>query len=307
MTTTTEHDLPVHTETKRRLSSIGLLTLTCIILLMSAMWRVVDVFVLQLGNTWMNILPSKLGPLTVILTVVWVYRRNEIESVLGLSKKHLRPLVLSGLLVGFSVFFLVIVGSTVAYGLFVNPEYSLSLSVVYPSLLLYSFFFFFVNAVFEETLFRGMLQNSLRQKMAVRRAILLSAIVFGFWHACWPMANGAPPTEWVSMILLSGLLGAMFGVYYERFSLRTSLVGNIVAHTLINFLNEGFKVGSEGSVQGPDFSFNDPVLMGMMAMAFIVVFSFYLVLFSKRTVVDMERALLQLRATLVRESQSQRA
>jgi len=273
------------------LSTMSILNLTLVMLLIGIVWRVVDVFVLDLGATWLNILPSKLGPLVIILVVMWRYRRHEIPTVLGLSREYAKPLVVSGVLVALSVFMIVVVGSPVVYSLLLNPEYPLAFNVIQPGLLWYSMIFFAANGVFEEVLFRGMLQNSLRAKMAAGRAIVASALVFGVWHACWPLINGAPVSEWASMIVLSGLLGCMFGVYYEKFSLRTSLLGAITAHTFINFFNENIKIGPAESVQGPDFTFDDPALTGLMAVFFLLLLAFYLIVFSKRSVRDLDRAL----------------
>ena len=73
-------------------TSLDLLAIAGIMLAIAVVWRVVDQFVLRLGSTWMNIMPSKLFPLLIMLGFFWRYRRSEIDSVLGLSKKNFRAL-----------------------------------------------------------------------------------------------------------------------------------------------------------------------------------------------------------------------
>ncbi|MFW9967684.1 MAG: hypothetical protein ACFFEA_11070, partial [Candidatus Thorarchaeota archaeon] len=66
------------------LSRMGLLPLAGLLFLVAIVWRILDIFVLALGDTWINIMPSKLFPLLIMAAVFWRYRRNEFSSVLGL-------------------------------------------------------------------------------------------------------------------------------------------------------------------------------------------------------------------------------
>ena len=133
----------------------------------------------------------------------------------------------------------------------------------------------FVNAIFEETLFRGLLQNAFKTRLTPNRAIILSATFFGVWHVVWPLASssdGGSMTEAAAMVVLTGVFGGLFGVYYERFSSGKTLTGPILAHALLNFFNECFKIGPEPSVEGPDFSFNSPMLMALTLVMYIGAF-----------------------------------
>jgi len=250
--------------------------LTVVMFTVALIWRLVDVFVLGLGDTWLNIFPSKLGPLLVMIFVLWkVYDRESMKKLLGLVNSSFRAQLIIGLILGVSFYLCIDILGSVIYHSIVNPTYDLTLTVVEPNLLWYAFIFFFVNAVFEETLFRGLLQNTFKTKMSVGRSILFSAVIFGFWHAVWPVVNGAPFSEFASMIILSGILGAFFGVFYEKFSSGKTLLGTIACHTLINFLNESFKIGSDASTQGPDFVFNDPIFLMVSIVIFFGMMIFY--------------------------------
>jgi len=54
-------------------------------LLVGIAWRIVDIFILGLGDTWLNVMPSKLFPLLITLAYFWRYRRTETGSVLGVQ------------------------------------------------------------------------------------------------------------------------------------------------------------------------------------------------------------------------------
>ncbi len=270
-------------------SYIHLWPLTAVMFTVALIWRLVDVFALGLGDTWLNIFPSKLGPLLVMVFVLWkVYDIGSMQKLLGLVNSNFRAQLIIGLILGVSFYFCIdILGSVIYYSV-ANPTYDLTLTVVMPNLLWYSFIFFIVNTIFEETLFRGLLQNTFKTKMSVGKAILFSAVIFGVWHAVWPVVNGAPLSEFISMIILSGILGAFFGVFYEKFSSGRTLIGTIACHTLINFLNENFKIGSDAMTQGPDFIFSDPIFLLISIAIFFGMMIFYFTFSSKYKIEQAE-------------------
>jgi membrane protease YdiL (CAAX protease family) len=264
-------------------ASMSILTLSGIMLAIGVVWRIVDQFVLGLGDTWMNILPSKLFPLLIIVGFFWKYRRDEIASVLGLSKDQLKAQLAVGLVIGFMISALIDFGGTIFYGLFVDSTYPLELHIVNQELLGYMLFFFLTNAFLEEVLFRGLIQNSLKTRYSAKVAILISAILFGVWHAGWPLLNMTPGESVVTtvsmMVFFTTILGLLFGIYYERFSSGKSLMGLIVAHTIFNFVNECFKIGPEPTMQGPDLGFANSGVMAVSMFFFLIVFSILFVAF----------------------------
>lgn len=264
-------------------STMNILVISGIMLTIGILWRIVDQFVLGLGDTWMNILPSKLFPLLIILGFFWIYRRQEIDSVLGLSMKQLRVQLAVGLVMGILVSVVIDTGGTVLYSLLLDPSYPLELHIINGELLGYLFLFFMINAFLEETLFRGLIQNSLKTKITPNKSIAISAIIFGLWHAGWPIVNATPEQNViveVSMIVFfTTILGLLFGIYYERFSSGKSLMGPIVAHTIFNFVNECFKIGPEPIMQGPDMGFATPGLMVVSIIMFVITFSILFVVF----------------------------
>ena len=264
-------------------ASMSILTISGIMLTIGVLWRIVDQFVLGLGDTWMNILPSKLFPLLIITGFFWKYRRDEIASVLGLSKNQLKTQLAAGLVIGFLISVLIDFGGTIFYGLVIDPTYPLELHIINPELLGYMFFFFLTNAFLEEILFRGLIQNSLKTRYSPKIAILVSAIIFGVWHAGWPLLNASPGESVITtvtlMVFFTTILGLLFGIYYERFSSGKSLMGLVVAHTIFNYVNECFKIGPEPTMQGPDMGFANPEVMMVSMLFFLIIFSMLFIVF----------------------------
>jgi len=277
-----ERDDSVHDE-KSMWASMSILTLSGIMLTIGVVWRIVDQFVLGLGDTWMNILPSKLFPLLIILGFFWKYRRNEIASVLGLSKNQLKAQLAAGLVIGFMISVLIDFGGTIFYGLVIDPAYPLEIHILNPELLGYMLFFFLTNAFLEEILFRGLIQNSLKTRYSAKIAILVSAILFGVWHAGWPLLNASPGesvfTAVSMMVFFTTILGLLFGIYYERFSSGKSLMGLVIAHTIFNYVSECFKIGPEPTMQGPDLGFANSGVMMVTMTFFLIIFSLLFVVF----------------------------
>jgi membrane protease YdiL (CAAX protease family) len=257
-------------------SSISLLKIGGIMLTIAAVWRLVDQFMLGLGSTWMNILPSKLFPFLIILGFFWKYRPREIDSVLGLSRDNFQAHLAVGLLIGIAISFGIDFGGTIVYGLSIDPTYPLQLNILNEELLGYMLFFFLTNAFLEETLFRGLLINAFKTRLNSNRAIMLSAIIFGFWHAGWPLINGAAGSDAMnqvaSMVFFTTILGIFLGIYYDRFNSSQSLVGPIVVHTMFNYVSECFKIGPEPVIQGPDLIFSNPGLMAATLLMFFLIF-----------------------------------
>ena len=257
-------------------TTTGLIKIAGIMLTIAAIWRITDQFVLGLGSTWMNIFPSKLFPLLILVGFFWKYRPLEIGSVLGLSKDKIKSRLIIGILIGILFAIGIDFGGTIIYGVFIDPTYPLQLHILNEGLLGYMFIFFLTNAFMEEALFRGLLLNAAKTRLSSNVSILLSAIIFGLWHAGWPLVNGAMGGEAVSgvatIVFFTMILGIFFGIYYERFSSSKSLLGPIAVHTIVNFVNECFKIGPEPVIQGPDVIFANSGLMIMTFLMFFLTF-----------------------------------
>jgi membrane protease YdiL (CAAX protease family) len=258
------------------LSRIGLLHMAGLLFLVAVVWRIVDIFVLGLGDTWINIMPSKLFPLLIIVGVFWEYRKAEFSSVLGLAKGlYFRTQIVLGIGIFAAWHLMLNVFPKVIYGA-IDPTYTVSFAVLNVEILWYLFLFFLTNGFLEEVLFRGLLQNTFRQRTSTFGAILLSGLLFGVWHVTWPLVNGLDSGfsvgQAISLVVFSTIFALFYGYYYENFSSRRTLVGTITAHTFMNFINENFKVGSDPLVQGPDYFYGSPTLLGLTIGMFLITF-----------------------------------
>ncbi|MFQ5926925.1 MAG: type II CAAX prenyl endopeptidase Rce1 family protein, partial [Terriglobia bacterium] len=86
---------------------------------------------------------------------------------------------------------------------------------------------FFLAALPEELLFRGLIQNWLELRTRNRRtSLLLAALIFGAAH----LNNGPPFPNW-SYVLLASLAGVFYGRAWQR---TGSLVASALTHALVN-------------------------------------------------------------------------
>jgi membrane protease YdiL (CAAX protease family) len=276
------YETPAHIESgpSHIFSRISLIPLSGLMLFLAVMWRNLDVFVLGLDKMWTNIMPSKLFPLLILLGLFWKYRNEEFGSVLGLRSINLKSHLILGAIVGVTLYLLGDFFAAILYATFFDPSLSLDIIILNADLLWYSAIFFLVNGIYEEALFRGLLQNGLRTHFSVNKALLLSASIFGIYHLIWPiqtfvMEGVFPFTRAMIMVIFSGLLGLTFGIYYERFDSRRSLAGPIAAHTILNVLNENIKISSAEIVPGPDVLLVNPIQMAialiLVSIAFITI------------------------------------
>jgi len=296
---TTEIEEP----SKQTWDHVPLLALAGLFLFIGVVWRNVDVFLLGLSESWLNILPSKLFPLLIILGFFWFFRRNQITSVLGLKIEDTRRHVTLGIILGVALFLMGNAIASVIYWAFIDSSRDLSVTIIRPDLLWYSAIFFLINAVYEEILFRGALQNGLREYVSVNRAILISAAIFGLYHLVWPFyfaGTGTLSTSHIFVyVVFSGLLGGVFGIYYEKFSSRRTLLGPIIAHWLINFLNENIKISTSEVIAGPDVLLgNPPIQMAIALLLVVILYATSIIIFSKYLVDDLDGWLQRRRAQL---------
>jgi membrane protease YdiL (CAAX protease family) len=278
-----------------------LLALAGLFLFIGIVWRNVDVFLMGLSESWLNILPCKLFPLLIILGFFWIYRRSEMGTVLGLSIDAPRKHVTIGIILGVSLFLMGNAIASVIYWAFIDSSLGLNVTIIRVDLLWYSAIFFLINAVYEEVLFRGALQNGLREYMSVNRAIFTSAAIFGLYHIIWPIyfagSGTLSPSHIFVYVVFSGILGAIFGIYYEKFSSRRTLLGPIIAHWLINFLNENIKISSSEVIAGPDVLLgNPPIQMAIALLLVLAIYSTSIFVFSRYRVEDLDGWLVRRRA-----------
>ena len=68
------------------------------------------------------------------------------------------------------------------------------------------------TALFEETLFRGVLLGALMETSTRRTAVVVSSVVFGFWHLVPEISGGAGLGEIIGTVAFTTAVGVLFAV-----------------------------------------------------------------------------------------------
>ncbi len=212
------------------------INLALLFLFISVIVRLTDIFLFNLDLTPLNILPSKVIPL--ILLVAYVASTYRTLAPLGLHMRLIGQSIALGIMI-FSVYwvfpFFLEVGITTIIQLF--PIVGLNVLPLF--FLTYIVVFFIINSFMEEGLFRGLMQRTFMTKTTVLKANLIQAIIFGLWHLVWPikqLITGLMPPL-IAFFYALWYVGFTFGfgiVTGYMFQKTSNLIGPIVLHTLWN-------------------------------------------------------------------------
>ncbi len=211
--------------------------LAIVFFIIALIFRIIDIFILQLHMTPFSIISSKVIPLIILLGYVWiVYRRF---NVVGIHYHFLISNLVLGFLVYLAYYLLPFLAEFyIELGLGLEPLLQLAF---YPTpYIMYFFIFYIINSFMEEGVFRGLMMRCFMTKYNVNVANGIQAVFFGFWHIVWPinyLINGwmDPITAgWFSVYYVVSSFG--FGIVTGYMFQKTrSLTGPIVLHTLWNF------------------------------------------------------------------------
>jgi len=202
--------------------------------LLALVFRVVDIFILEMNETDFGILPSKVIPIILILLYLRKTGRN--ISEIGIHKGSLGNNVVLGIL---AVLFFngILIGGT--FLTLVTLGFNSYFSIYKLDYLTYDLVFQTANAFMEEMLFRGLILVCFMSVMRPIRANILQGFVFGLWHVVWPINSylgglinlGAAISWSLEYVLSSMLIGLLFGYMYQR---TNSLIGPIFFHFFVN-------------------------------------------------------------------------
>lgn len=167
----------------------------------------------------------------VVLTIVLV-NNLDIRS-LGFQTENFARSLLVGL-----VYYLAY--GIALYGTFFALVYAVTGHVVIvgydvgPSLFVFPFMVFCVG-ISEEGLFRGFMQTRLARIHTKRKALVIQALLFGFWHFIWHVT----PFDPIGMsIHVSGsfIFGLVFGQFY---TVSGNIIPLVLAHGLVDTIGYG--------------------------------------------------------------------
>ena len=171
--------------------------------------------------------------LLLIVAFVWWARRYARLSwdALGLEPQHRRR----GLRIGAIAMLVVAAGIAVLVAIPATRDYFESDDIANDSTAMHILMPLVViplgTALFEETLFRGVLLGALLQTSTRRTAVLVSSVVFGLWHLVPEISGGAGVGEIVATVAFTTAVGVLFAVL--RLWAR-HLAAPVLTHTATN-------------------------------------------------------------------------
>ncbi len=207
--------------------------------LLGLVFRIIDIFVLEMNTTDFGILPSKIIPLFLIL--LYLRQTGRKTSDIGLhSSKWERNLVIA--IIVSLVFNGTLVGGNVLVLLALNLQPFISIykmDYIIPDLVFHT-----ANAFMEEMLFRGIMLICFMSVMRPLKANILQGFLFGLWHVVWPLdsylgglISSGEALTWAAQYTLSSMvIGLLWGFMVQR---TDSLACTIPFHFLTN-LTSGY-------------------------------------------------------------------
>jgi membrane protease YdiL (CAAX protease family) len=103
-----------------------------------------------------------------------------------------------------------------------------------------------VNALMEESFFRGLMLPLFRRRFSPGQANVLQAVIFGLWHVVWPIRHliagridgAAALSESVVIAIASTLSGLVWGtMYLKTDSLWTPWIAHMINNSTLNLLH----------------------------------------------------------------------
>jgi membrane protease YdiL (CAAX protease family) len=205
--------------------------------LISLIFRIVDIFILEMNATDFGILPSKVIPLILIL--LYLRHSERKRSDIGIHSKDWRNNVVLAILT-IVVFNGVLIGGNflTLFILDLQPQ----LSIYKMDYIVHDLVFQTANTFMEEILFRGLMLISFMAIIRPGGANLLQGFLFGLWHVVWPINSylgglisaGAAIGWSIEYALSSMTIGLLFGYMFLK---TGSLISPILLHFFVNLLS----------------------------------------------------------------------
>jgi len=208
-----------------------------------------------------------------ILSYCYLYRFYEKRKVTEFSKNNIVKNITIGVILG------AILQSLIIFVIYLNGGYSIT--AINPILFIIPpFVMAFTSAIFEETLFRGIIFRIIEEKLGSYIALLISAFIFGALHLLNPNSS---LIIGIGLAIQAGLLLGAAYIYsrnlwfpiaihfswnfFQSAVFGANVSGNAVSKTLITSKIEGAEwltggqFGPEASIQATIFGFIAAVIL----------------------------------------------
>lgn len=221
------------------------------LLLIAFFFRIFDIFVLGLDDILGEIILSKLLGFLLVLGYVWAV--GKAVSSIGLHRRDVYQVLLIGgvgtgtiFVAAFGLQYVALGGADQSPGIVfvaIDPKTGLEGGILFAMFLLLGNV---VNSFMEEGLFRGVILPHFMRSLSFRWANLLQAILFGLWHAVWPVKSlitgditvGAAVTEAVGLVLTTTAAGLVFGyLFYKTASLWAPWLAHTIHNSALNLVH----------------------------------------------------------------------
>jgi membrane protease YdiL (CAAX protease family) len=217
-------------------------------------------------------MPYEKAPLIYLLTLTIIVIERTDVSAFGFKTKRIWKAVLYGI-----VFYIILGGMT----LFILYLLIYLLTNQTP-VLFYDISLFLLSMPFqtllvgisEEGLFRGYIQMHL-QKFYAFKAVLVQAVLFGFWHFVWNLSP-FDPLRMAQYITTTFFIGLLFGYFYSK---AKNLVPLVLTHGLWNSFPIGIVENRAALELLEQTSILNQILMWALPYAIAAIMAFFFIKF----------------------------
>jgi uncharacterized protein len=250
-----------------------------VLLAISLLLRIVDIFIMRLHEVWGEILLSKALGFLAIVGYLWFTRQG--LRTIGWHARHVgRSVSISVVVTAFALF--AAYASEYTYLAFQGQQPTLMMMAhnqsIVPNVLFKGGIAFglwlilgnCVNSLMEEGLFRGVMISHFGARMSLPLANMLQALLFGLWHIVWPWyysiagkmnANQAIATA-IVYVITAGLTGLFWGYLFIK---TNNLWSSWISHTIVNSV---FNLLHTHTSNGFDLGL--PIRVSMLSVIFLL-------------------------------------
>ena len=217
-------------------------------------------------------MPYEKAPLIYLLTLTVIVVEGTDVSAFGFKTQNMGKAFFYGI-----VFYIILGGMTLLIFylliyLFTNQMPVLSYDIS-PFLSSIPFQTLLVG-ISEEVLFRGYIQTHL-QKFYAFKAVLIQAVLFGFWHFVWNLYP-FDPFGMAQYIATTFFIGLLFGYFYSK---AKNLIPLVLTHGLWNSFPMGIVENSAALELLEQTSTLNQILMWLLPYAIAAVVAFFFIKF----------------------------
>jgi len=215
-----------------------------ILLIIAAVFKVLDVFVFRLDELLGEIILSK--SIGFLLVVAYLWAVGKWVTSIGLHGRSVGKALIVGaigtvlvLFVSYGLQFGVLLGADKQPALVlaaIDPKAGVTGSFAFALFLIAGNF---INSFMEEGLFRGVMLRHFRASLSFWRANFLQAALFGIWHLNWPIKQfltgqldlGGAAFQAIMLLIATGIYGFAMGYLYLK---TDNLWAPWLVHTINN-------------------------------------------------------------------------